>query len=463
MLRGIRLVVNTQTPLVRFRDESGMLQGRLKLSELREPDDYKFTTGGVTRMILPLLRRWLATGKLAGAEWVALSSGEDTPILEHDGVTLSFVGLPREHKHGYAQVKEKLWAMLNSNPSTPVAHGEGGLPEAAWVAFDAYQSRAAEAIEQAVERLGGVDLLYVHDFQQLGVAQAWRGPRVPRVFHLHTPFPSVVPDGWRDYILGNLRRYDAVVVSTRRYAENLRQAGLETPLHVIPPFIDPADVPDAEPGALDELRARFGVDDRDRVILNVGRMDPIKGQDRLIRAMPELLAIVPEARLLLVGNGSFSSSRKGGLGLSKGQRWRARLERLAAELGVAHRVTFTGHLGDDLLPAAYDACEVFSLPSTREGFGLAAIEAWRHRKPIVVCDRAGVSELVVDGVNGYSVDCGDPKALAARLLDVLRDPASAQRMGKAGLAASEVSTVQEGQRELGRVFAKLLEDPRVAA
>ena len=457
-LAGLRLAVSTQTPLVRFRDEAlaRVAEGPVRLADLREPDDFKFTTGGVTRMLCPLLRRWLDDRTVARTEWVAMAAGERAPMLEHDGISLSFVGLTEGEKRGYAQVKERLWALLNSNPSTPVPHGEGGIPEGAWVDFDAYQRRSAEALRMAGERMGGLDLLYVHDFQQVGVAAAWEGPRVPRVFHLHTPFPSVMPPAWADYVIDNLRRYDAVVVSTRRYAENLRAFGLDAPLHVIRPFIDPADYKPPTRQDVAAFRDAFRIPESDRVILNVGRMDPMKGQDRLVRAMPLVLERVPDARLVLVGNGSFSSSKKGGLGLSKGEQWRAALEALTRELHVTERVTFTGHLGDAQIPAAYEACAAFSLPSTREGFGLAAIEAWRHGKPVVVSDRAGVSELVEDGANGYAVDAADVRALADALVALLRDADAAKAMGKAGRDASEEATLPVGARHLETLFESVL-------
>lgn len=455
--RGLRLVVNTQTPLIRFREGSLKADRATSLSDLTEGEDYKHTTGGVVRMLLPVLRAWQASGTLKGAEWVAMGADDEDYTLEHDGLALGFVGLPRDARRGYALVKERMWALLNSNPSTSAPHGQGGIPEDAWMGFDGYQARSARALERAAGRLGGVDLLYVHDFQQLGVARAWKGEDVPKLFHLHTPFPSMLPGGWADYFVSHLQRYDGVVVSTHRYAENLRAAGLDTPVHVVRPFIDPSTYPRATNGSVAEFRERFGIRDDERIVLNVGRMDPMKGQDRLIRALPRLIEHDPRTRLVLVGNGSFSSSKRGGLGLGKGKAWRATLEALATELGVRERVTFTGHLGDDLIPAAYAACEVFCLPSTREGFGLAAIEAWRQEKPVVVCDRAGVSELVADGVNGQGVDCGDGDALGDALLRMMRDPDAARRMGREGRKTSEASTMQVGRRALERIFSDLLE------
>ncbi|MEA3201063.1 MAG: hypothetical protein QOE90_2491 [Thermoplasmata archaeon] len=453
--RGLRLAVNTQTPLVRFREPAARLPGPVRLDALREGEDYKFTTGGVTRMLLPLLTSWQASGFMREAEWVALAAGERAPSLSHGGVSLSFVGHDEPTRKGYARVKERLWALLNSYPGGPTPYGEQGLPERAWVAFDAHQARSAEALEQAARRMGGLDLLYVHDFQQIGVASAWRGPAVPKVFHLHTPYPSVMPPGWRDWFVAQLERYDQVIVSTRRYAHNLRRDGLTRPIRVVRPFIDATEQRAPAPREVDDYRARYGVSEEDRVILNVGRMDPMKGQDRLVRAMPQVLRALPEARLVLVGNGSFSSS-KSGLGLTKGAKWRAQLERLAKELDVAHRVTFTGHLDDALLPAAYHASDVFALPSTREGFGLAAIEAWLHAKPVVVSERTGVAELVERDVNGYVADCSDPESLADDLVSLLRDPERCVQMGAEGRLAAREATLEVGRAALEEVFAPLL-------
>lgn len=442
---GTRLAVNTQTPLLRF------------VEGVPVP-----TTGGVVRMIVPLLARWRREGHIEEAEWVAMGVGDDDRRIEHDGLHLSFVGVPQDEKAGYALVKEHMWALLNSNPGAVEPHVDRERITGDASAYHAYQRRSANALLDASDRLGGADLLYIHDFQQLGVASAWEGAPVPKVFQLHTPFPSVLPPGWADFFIAHLERYDAVIVSTRRYARNLEDAGLQAPVHVIHPFIDPETYASPSPRDTRRFRERVGISDDDRVILNVARMDPMKGQDRLLDAMPDILAREPRARLVLVGNGSFSSSKRGGLGIEKGKAWRLRLEAQAARLGIAQRVTFTGHLADEELPSAYDACEVFALPSVREGFGLAVIEAWQHQKPVVVSDRTGVCELVEDGVNGFCVDAAVKGRLADAILRMLMAPDAARAMGQEGKRASRAATLDVGRLALESVFRGALEERTLA-
>lgn len=447
----LRLVVNTQTPLVRLRQESLMRADQLHLEDLLPEVDYKLTAGGVTRMLQPLLSRGLSAGRLAGAEWIALAPDDAHPDIETpEGFRLSYVGIPADERVGYAYVKEHVWSLLNAM-DPPGEEPDGRQLEA----FRAHHERSAAALIHASKRLGGAHLHYVHDFQQLGVGGHLPEDGAARIFHLHTPFPSTLPSAWAERFVDALSDYDVVICSTHRYARNLRRVGLRTPIRVVTPFIDPAAYPQPSAEEVASFRMRFGIAPDDRVVLNIGRMDPMKGQDRLIRAMPELVAEIPNVRLVLVGNGSFSSSTKGGLGLSKGAEWRARLETLAAELDVADRVTFTGHLDDSLVPAALASCDAFALPSTREGFGLAAVEAWLYRKPVVVSDRAGVADLMTDGVNGLVVDCCEPARLKRALAHLLGDPEVATEIGEAGLARSTAASLPAGERALEAIFAEL--------
>jgi phosphatidylinositol alpha-1,6-mannosyltransferase len=129
--------------------------------------------------------------------------------------------------------------------------------------------------------------------------------------------------------------------------------------------------------------------------------------------------------LLLVGDGPY----------------RAKLERLAARTGVAGSVRFTGPVPAADLPACYDAGNVFAMPCrTRrggldvEGLGIVYLEASASGLPVVGGDSGGAPDAILGGETGYVVPGRDIAAVAARITELLADPAGAAAMGEKGLA-----------------------------
>jgi phosphatidylinositol alpha-1,6-mannosyltransferase len=183
------------------------------------------------------------------------------------------------------------------------------------------------------------------------------------------------------------------------------------------------DVTTFRPGAGGAaIRERLGLGERTPVVACVSRMVPRKGQDTLIRAWPEVLAAVPDAVLLLVGDGPY----------------RKRLARLASQ---TRQVIFTGSVPATELPACYDAADVFAMPCrTRrggldvEGLGIVYLEASATGLPVVGGDSGGAPDAILDGETGYVVRGGDVAATAARISELLTDPARARAMGEKGLA-----------------------------
>ncbi len=183
------------------------------------------------------------------------------------------------------------------------------------------------------------------------------------------------------------------------------------------------DVSFFHPGAGGEaVRQRHGVPGRP-VVACVSRMVPRKGQDTLIRAWPAVRAQVSDAVLLLVGDGPYAPA----------------LRRLAGRMGVSDAVIFTGPVPWAELPSYYDAADVFAMPCrTRragldvEGLGIVYLEASATGLPVIAGDSGGAPDAVLDGETGYVVR--DVPGLAARITELLTDPARARAMGEKGLA-----------------------------
>ncbi|WP_431882045.1 glycosyltransferase family 4 protein [Micromonospora chalcea] len=173
-----------------------------------------------------------------------------------------------------------------------------------------------------------------------------------------------------------------------------------------------------------KVRERLGLADRP-VVVCVSRLVPRKGQDMLIRALPEIRRRVPGAALLVVGGGPYRST----------------LEKLARQSGLEQDVVLTGSVPSADLPAHYAAGDVYAMPCrTRnrgldvEGLGIVYLEAGATGLPVVAGDSGGAPDAVRDGETGYVVGGRDVAQLADRVATLLADRDLARQFGAAGRA-----------------------------
>jgi phosphatidylinositol alpha-1,6-mannosyltransferase len=173
------------------------------------------------------------------------------------------------------------------------------------------------------------------------------------------------------------------------------------------------------------IRERLGIDPDRPVLVSVSRFVDRKGQDALIKAMPHVLRTVPDALLLLVGDGPT----------------RGRLDRLVRDNDLARSVVFAGAVPWSEAPGWFDVGDVFAMPCrTRKGglepeaLGIVFLEAQACAHPVLVGDSGGAPETVLHGETGYVVDPFNPLAIAARAVDLLSDLDRARSMGEKGRA-----------------------------
>jgi glycosyltransferase involved in cell wall biosynthesis len=162
------------------------------------------------------------------------------------------------------------------------------------------------------------------------------------------------------------------------------------------------------------LRAQLDFGPDDPILLLSGRLEPQKGHSVMLRALPAVLAAVPNARLVCVGEGAL----------------RASLEAQVRELGLTDAVRMVGYQSniEDWLALA-DVCV---LPSLFEGLPLVAIESLAAGRPMVASAVDGTPEIVVDGATGLTVPPANPPALAAAIVRLLRDPELRSQFRHAG-------------------------------
>lgn len=257
-----------------------------------------------------------------------------------------------------------------------------------------------------------------------------RYPRLPVILYLHGEEVSEGPRPTRLYQMARrtMREADAVVTVSSFTRD--KAIGYGVAPERITVIHNGVDAERFSPGAKDPaLVDRFGLAGR-RVLLCLARLDERKGQDMLLRAMPEILAAVPETVLLLVGGGTDEP----------------RLRALAATLGLGDRVIFVGMAAEEEMVRFYRTADVYVMPNRTtasgdtEGFGLTFLEAGACGRPVIGGRAGGVPDAVVDGVTGLLIDATSHPAVAEACIRLLADSALAETLGRNGRAHSLENT-----------------------
>ena len=209
---------------------------------------------------------------------------------------------------------------------------------------------------------------------------------------------------------------DAIIVSTEQEKEDIVRLydGRSRTIEVIPAGVD---LELFQP--MDEAHAKsvLGLCDK-RVVLYVGRIEPLKGIDILLQSIA-LLEDGSNIRLLIVG------------GSLDGDEELERMKDLAVELDLEDRVTFTGSVSQTELPMYYAAADVFVLPSHYESFGLVALEAMACGTPVVASRVGGLKTFIRHGESGYLVPWRCPDPFAQRIETLLANETLRKAMGDA--------------------------------
>ncbi len=190
---------------------------------------------------------------------------------------------------------------------------------------------------------------------------------------------------------------------------------------VIPPGVDTSYF---YPIPTDEARQFIGVKSRDKIVLFVGRIEPLKGLDTLIKAMScQRTANLGHVTLAVIGGDPNASPEEMSAEM-------ARIQQLSDDLCMGRMVTFLGKRAQDTLPYYYSAAEVLVMPSHYESFGMVALEAMACGTPVIASQVGGLAFLIKDGETGYHVPDQDPEELCDKLLMVLTDSHQRDMMGQ---------------------------------
>jgi len=155
------------------------------------------------------------------------------------------------------------------------------------------------------------------------------------------------------------------------------------------------------------------------VLLTVGRLQQRKGQDMMIKALPEIKKYIPDILYVVIGNGEEKEA----------------LQNLVSELHLNDNVQFRYSCDDDTMIQCYQQCDIFILPNRTidndiEGFGMVLVEAQSCEKPVIAGDSGGTAETMIINETGYILDCSNTKQLEENIPELLKDKDKLILMGK---------------------------------
>ena len=346
---------------------------------------------------------------------------------------------------------------IRSGPEYPVLKKE----------LVSYLPQFVDGISEFTESKGiSYDLIHSHYWMSglaaLDLKQKWGIP-VVNMFHTLGVMKNRVAQSQEeiegDYrIKGEqevLKKADRIVAATpAEYAQLmwLYQTEVEKVI-VIPPGVDVGKFYPIPP---DEAKEYIGVPPCGRMLLFVGRIEPLKGLDVLIEAIGIIRQndVFKENPFCLVIIGGESEG-----GVEQTNIEMSRIKSLSERYGLRDLVTFLGKRSQDSLPYYYSAAEAVVVPSQYESFGMVALEAMACGKPVVASQIGGLAYLVQDGVTGFSVPVDDPIELADRITSLLQDPDLRDRMGKQAVLVAKDYAWDKIASKLIALYDNLLSNP----
>lgn len=249
-----------------------------------------------------------------------------------------------------------------------------------------------------------------------------------------------------------LRIADRIIVATlaeRSQLEFLYHTDAKK-LVTIPPGVDTSRF---YPIPEDEAKSVIGIPPEDDMILFVGRIEPLKGVETLIRAIAQMyengvLGKYPHYLAIIGGDPDAS--------LEEMNQEMLRLQNLCNELGVGELVLFLGKRSQDMLPYYYSAASILVVPSHYESFGMVALEAMACGTPVVASQVGGLAFLVLNGETGFVIPDDDPFSLGEKLTQLICQPELRRRMGQRAVEYAQAYSWDRIAEQIIKVYENIL-------
>ena len=301
-----------------------------------------------------------------------------------------------------------------------------------------------------------LDVIHTHHPILLGQTAARKATELglPLVFTFHTqyweythyiPFPQeaiqeFLKNAVHKWLKEFMQKCQHIIIPSESLRDYLvKEYGLEERYTVVPTGTNLEPFVNADGKT---LRTEKGWQD-ETILISVGRLAPEKNWETLLQAFAKVYPKHPNLRLVLIGDGPAKDS----------------LQALAAELGIAERVTFTGSVPFEEVPAYLKAADVFSFASVTETQGLVTIEAMAAGLPVVAVDGSGTRDIVEHGKQGFLVE-NDADALAKGLNKLLSDAQKMKRFSHNALKKANSFDVNLLTKQIVTVYEQAIQDKK---
>ena len=279
------------------------------------------------------------------------------------------------------------------------------------------------------------------------LAERWDVPKVA-MFHtlgevkLRARASETEPQTRLDAERELVHSVDRIVVATEHERQLLRQLYRvdRSRVVVIPQGVD---IDQFQPRDQSEARRELDLPEDGKVLLAVGRVEPLKGFDILIRALAEMTERA-SVTLVIVGGDARAAAEF------------ARLTAIAEEVGVSSQVRFVGATDHQRVACYYNAADVVVVPSFYESFGLVALEALASGVPVVASRVGGLTSTVADGRNGYLIPWRCPEPFAEKIDLLLANPPLRLALGRAGVGSAARYSWANVATALLRLYEEML-------
>ena len=370
-----------------------------------------------------------------GTETVVLETSKRLPGLGHDTEIFCLDAMATEADDSMDGVRIRRF---------PYFYPYLGLGPDAKEALDGKGGNAFSLpLMRALKSEPGLDLIHLHTGKRIGGIgrHVARRRGIPYLVSLHGgvyDVPSGEAATWTEptrhswewgralgWWVGSRRVLDDAAAILCVGAEEQRRVQERLPRKRVEYLPNGVDLKRWRNGSGRRFRSRHSIAADAKVVLNVGRIDIQKGQLLAVGALHRVLDDAPDAHLVLVGPVTNPEYER-------------RIRKEARERGVADRLTLIPGVDpkSDELADAYDAADIFFLPSMHEPFGIVILEAWGAGLPVVASRVGGIPSLVSEGTNGLLFEPGN-EAEAARLLgSLLADEAKRTAFGAQGLSTA---------------------------